>query len=328
MGRAVPSGILASILIFFALLVGVEAQQVGQVPRVGFLGTVNPSGQPAYLEALREGLRDLGYVEGKNVAFEYRWAEGKYERLPDLAAELVRLKVDVIVTGGTAAIRAAKQATTTTPIVMTTSGDAVGSGLVDSLARPGGNVTGLTFFVPELMAKRLELLKEAVPRIRRVAVLVNPDDPSHVLVLESMEMTARALNVELQKFEARAANELAKVFAAMAKSRVDAAVVQEDALFNSNARAIADLAVKMQLASAGSPAFAETGGQIGYGPDFPYMFRRAAYFVDKILRGTKPSDLPVERPTKFGLVINRKTAKSLRLTVPLALQLRADQVID
>ena len=311
-----------------ALPLRVEAQQAGRVSRIGFLGASSPSAQPANLEALRAGLRDLGYVDGKDIVIEYRWAEGKYDRLGALAAELVRLKVDVLVTGGTASIRAAKQSTTTTPIVMTSSGDAVSTGLVDSLARPGGNVTGITFFVPELMAKRLDLLKEAVPRIRRTAVLVNPDDPSHVPVLTTMEMAARALKVELHKFEARGPSEFISVFAAMTKIPVDALVVQEDALFIGNAKAIADLAMKNQLAAAGHAAFADAGGQIGYGPSFPDMFRRTAYFVDKILKGTKPYDLPVERPTKFEFVINGRTAKALGLTLPPSLQLRADRVIE
>ena len=254
--------------------------------------------------------------------------EGKYDRLPDLAGELVRLKVDILVTGGTPGTRAAKQATTTIPIVMTTSGDAVSSGLVASLARPGGNVTGSTFFVPELMAKRLELLKECIPRAARVAVLVNADDPSHVPVLKAMETTARSLKIALHEFAVRRPSEFETAFSGMVKRRVDALVVQEDSLLTANGRMIADSAAKKQLALAGQPTFAEAGGQIGYGVDQLTLVRRAAYFVDKILKGAKPADIPIERPSKFELVINLKTAKTLGLTIPPSLLLRANQVIE
>jgi putative ABC transport system substrate-binding protein len=314
---------LAVVLALFIAPFVVEAQEAGKVWRIGFLGP--GSGPPV---PFLTGLRDFGYVEGRNILIEYRWAEGKYERLPDLAAELVQRKVDVLVTGGTAGVRAAKQATTTIPIVMTASGDAVSSGLVASLARPGGNVTGSTFFVPELMAKRLELLKEAMPRTTRVAVLINADDPSHVPVLKAMESTARSLKIEIQKFEVRRPSEIESAFTAMAKSREDAVVVQEDNLLTTNTRVVVGSAVKNQLPLAGQPTFAEAGGQIGYGVDQRALVRRAAYFVDKILKGAKPADLPVEQPTKFELVINLKTAKALGLTIPQTLLLRADQVIQ
>ena len=302
-----------------------QAQQAAKVHRLGFLGATSPG---KGVEELRAGLRELGYVEGKNLVIELRWADGNYDRLAALAFELVRLNVDLILTGGTAGVRAAKQATTTIPIVMTTSGDAVASGLVASLARPGGNVTGSTFFVPELMSKRLELLKEAMPRAARVAVLVNADDPSHVPVLEAMENTAKSLKVEIQKFAVRRPSELESAVAAMAKSRVHVVVVQEDSLLTAHAAVIADSLAKQQLTSAGQPAFAEAGGTIGYGVNQMVLMRRAAHLVDKILKGAKPADIPVERPTKFELVINLKTAKALGLTIPQTLLLRADQVIQ
>jgi putative tryptophan/tyrosine transport system substrate-binding protein len=305
-----------------------EAQEAGKVYRIGFLGPSSASTHANRVEALRAGLRELGYVEEKNILIENRWAEGKYDRLPGLAAELVHLKVDVLVTFGTPGTLAAKQTTTTIPIVMAGSGDAVATGIVSSLARPGGNITGSTLFIPELMAKRLELLKEAMPRTGRVAVLVNPDNSANMPVLKAMEATARSLKVELQKFEARGPNEFESAFSAMAKSGVGAAVVNDDALFNGNARAIGDLAARKRLPLAGTGEIAEAGGSIGYGVSFPDQFRRAAVYVDKILKGAKPGDLPVEQPTKFELLINLKTAKALGLTIPHSLLLRADQVIQ
>jgi ABC-type uncharacterized transport system substrate-binding protein len=274
------------------------------------------------------GLRDLGYVEGKSIVIEYRWAEGKYDRLPNVVAELIALKVDVIVTaGGTPSALAAKHATTTIPIVVTGVGDAVGTGLVASLARPGGNITGLTDSVPELHAKRLELLKEAVPRTGRVAVLINPANRTRT-GLTPLESAARSLKVELQTVDVRRPSEFERAFSTMAESRVDAVVVMQDALLNANVRLIADLAAKKRLPSSGSKDFAEAGGVIGYGWNISDNNRRAALFVDKILRGTKPADLPVEQPTKFELVINLKTAKALGLTIPQSVLGRADQVIE
>jgi putative ABC transport system substrate-binding protein len=271
-------GLAVVLALSLVLALAADAQQAAKVARIGYLGVQTPTVAAKAMDELRAGLRDLGWVEGKNIVIEYRWAEGKYDRLSDLAAELVRLGVDVIVTGGTPAIRAAKQATTTIPIVMTASGDAVASGLVASLARPAGNVTGSTFFVPEFMAKRLELLKEARPHIKRVAVLVNPDDPSHVPVLKTMETTARSLKIELQAFKVRRPSEFESAFSAMAKSRVDAVVVQEDGLLAANAGLIADSATKKQFPSAGNTVFAEAGGQIGYGVNQLALMRRAAWF--------------------------------------------------
>jgi putative ABC transport system substrate-binding protein len=306
----------------------VGAQPSAKVYRIGLLSSASASSQEIRVEALRAGLRELGYVEGRNIAIEYRWAEGKYDRLPVLAAELVSLKIDVLVASGTPAISAAKQTTTTVPIVMAGSGDAVASGLVASLARPGGNITGLTDRVPELTAKWLEFLKEAAPNTGRVAVLVNPDNPAFNAPARALETIATSLNVELQTFGARRPHELENAFAAMAKNRIDAVLVNTDSVFNVNVRAIADLAVKRRLPAAGSTEFAEAGGAIGYGVAFSDNFRRAASFVDKILRGAKPADLPVEQPTKFELVINLRTARALNLRISEAVLLRADRVIE
>jgi putative ABC transport system substrate-binding protein len=307
------------------------AQPSAKVHRIGFLGAASASSQEVRVEALRTGLRELGYVEGRNIAIEYRWADGKYDRLPVLAAELVSLRVAILVAAGTPAISAAKQTTTTIPIVMAGSGDAVASGLVASLARPGGNVTGLTDRVPELRAKWLELLKEAAPRTRRVAILVNPDNPATDAAggpAGALETTATSLNIELHKFGARRPHELENAFAEMAKNRIDAVLVNTDSMFNVNVRAIADLAMKRRLPAAGSKEFAEAGGTIGYGVAFSDNYRRAASFVDKILRGAQPADLPIEQPMKFELVINFKTAKTLGLTIPPSLLVRANRVIE
>ncbi len=306
------------------------AQQPAKVARIGFLGgaTASNSDFAGRVEALRAGLRDLGYVEGKNIVIEFRWAEGKYDRLPGLAAELVRLKLDVLVTQGTPAARAAKRATTTIPIVMASVGDPVAAGFVASLARPGGNITGLTFFVPELSAKRLELLKETVARVTRAAFLSNPDNASSEPSLQAMEIAARSLKLGLQQFQVRGPNDFESAFAAMAKNRVDALVVGNDGMLITNARAIGDLAAKQRLPSTGPNEFAQAGGLIGYGVNLSEQYRRAAAFVDKILKGAKPSDLPVERATKFELVVNMKTANALGIKIPQSILLRADEVIQ
>ena len=307
---------------------GVEAQQMAKVPRIGFLGLASASSFGKQVEALRAGLRDLGYLEGKNVVIDYRWAEGKYDRLSDLAGELVRLRVDVLVTHGTPGTLAAKRATTTIPIVMTTSADAVALGLVESLARPGGNITGSTFFVPELNAKRLEIFKEPFPHTRRMAVLVNPGNSAMVPIIQAMELTARSLNMGLQQFPVRGPSEFDGVFSAMTKSRVDAVAITDEPMFQANAGVLAGLAMQKRLPSAGFKEFAEAGGLLGYGVDIVGLFHRAAYFVDRILKGVPPADLPVERPTKFEVVINVKTAKALGLTVPASVLTRADHVIE
>jgi putative ABC transport system substrate-binding protein len=304
------------------------AQQAAKVPRIGFLGSTSASGYATQIEALRAGLRDLGYVEGKNILIEWRFAEGNYERLPGLAAELVQLRVDVIVTHATPGTHAAKQATTTIPIVMAAVGDPVASGLVASLARPGGNMTGSAFFNLELGAKRLELLKEAVPRTKRVAVLLNLDNPVSGLIIDVMEPTAKSLKVELQQFKVRGPNEFESAFTAMAKRRVDAVVINEEPMLIANAKGIADLAAKQRLPSIGFKEIAEAGGLMAYGVNIPEMWRRAATYIDKILKGAKPGELPIEQATRFELVINLKTAKALGITIPQSILVRADKVIE
>jgi putative ABC transport system substrate-binding protein len=296
--------------------------------QVGFLGLPTANSLPKRPEAFRAGLRDLGYREGQDFVIEYRWADGKYDQLPALLADLVRLKVDVILTHGTPGVLAAKRATTTIPIVMAVVGDALGSGLVSSLARPGGNVTGLTFFNPELAAKRLELLKETLPGLTDVGLLLNLANPVNESILPQMNGVARPLKLELHQFDVRAPTEFEGAFAAMAAKRVGAFVVIDDAMLISNAPAVAALALKQRLPSCGWPDFAIDGGLMAYGVDFPDMFRRAATFVDKILKGAKPGDLPIERSTKFEIIVNLKTAKALGLTIPYNLLARANEVIE
>jgi putative ABC transport system substrate-binding protein len=315
-----------------APLASVAQQRLAGIPRIGFLGTEFASSEARHIKAMRAGLRDLGYVEGKNIALEFRWADGNVNRLPKLAAELVGLNVAVIVTHGTPGALAAKRATQTIPIVMATAGDPVAAGIVASLARSGGNITGSTSVTRDLNAKRLERLKEVAPRITRVALLVNPDNPLRVPDLhdesQPIVITARALQVQLQQFEARQPDEFNAAFAEMAKSRVDGLAVIQDAMLNANPRPIADLAARQRLPSVGFEEFAQAGGLIGYGANNDEMYRRAAYFVDKILKGAKPAELPIEQPTKFELVINLKTAKILGVTIPQSLLLRADEVIQ
>jgi putative ABC transport system substrate-binding protein len=305
------------------------AQQKGKVWRIGFLGLTSASGLASRMEALRAGLRDLGYVEGKNLVIEYRWAEGKAERLPELAGELVRLKVDVIVTHQAAGIRAAKGATTTIPIVMASGNDPVALGFAASLARPGGNVTGMTAINTETTAKRLELLKDAFPRARQVAFLFNPDGVGLVaLVLPAMEVAAKSLKLELHQFSVRRPGEFESAFAAMAKRRVDAVVLHDESMLVANFGTIAKLAAKMRLPSIGQSEFAEAGGLMAYGADRRELWRRAAYFVDRILKGAKPADLPVEQATRLETVVNLKTAKALGITIPQSFLLRTDRVIE
>jgi len=305
------------------------AQQRGKVWRIGFLGAASASSFAGRVEALRAGLRDLGYVEGKNLVIEFRWAEGKYERFPELAADLVRLKVDVIVTHGNPGIIAAKNATSTLPIVMAASADPVALGFVASLARPGGNVTGLTGIAPETVAKRLELLVDVFPRTKQVAVLFNPDNPGYIrLVFPVMEVAAASLKLGLQQFPVRGPGEFDSAFAAMAKIRVDAVVTTDDGVLAANFGAIAKLAAKMRLPSVGLPEFAEAGGLMAYGASRLESFRRAAYFVDRILKGAKPADLPVEQATRFETVLNQKTARALGIQFPQAVLARADRVIE
>jgi putative ABC transport system substrate-binding protein len=306
-----------------------QAQQAETIARVARLSPISASTDRPILQALRQGLRDLGWVEGKNVAFEYRFAEGNLARLPDLAAELVRLKVDVIVPGSISAALAAKNATATIPIVMVITGDPVGSGLVASLARPGGNVTGVTALGEELSGKRLEVLKEAIPGVNRVAVLANPAYADTGPFLNGTDRAARALSVRLQILELHDPTELEKAFAAMIHEHAGAFVVGTDPFFNTNRRRIVALAAKNRLpAMYALREYVDDGGLIFYGASLPDMSRRAAVYVDKILKGAKPADLPIEQPTKFDLIINLKTAAALGLTIPPSLLARADQVIE
>jgi ABC-type uncharacterized transport system substrate-binding protein len=306
-----------------------EAQQAGRVPRIGYLGTRTLS--DFGVDAFRQGLRELGWVEGQNIGVDYRFAEGRLERLPDLAAELVRLKVDIIVAQATPGAAAAKNATETITIVMVPVGDPVGLGLIASLAHPGGNVTGVSYSAGglEIIGKQLELLKETLPKIRRVAILLNPANPTRPLTLKDVNAAARSLVVQLQLLEARDPIEFDSGFAAMAKERIGALVVMADTMYVLHRIRLAELAARNRLPAAyGWREHAEAGGLMSYGPSLSELFRRSATFVDKILKGAKPGDLPVEQPTKFEFVINLKTAKALGLTIPQSLLLRADQVID
>jgi len=286
------------------------AQPPEKVPRVGFLGPRTRSNDAGFADAFLQGLRDLGWVEGKTIVIEYRWAEGRSDRLPDLVAELVRLKVDVILAGSTAVAVAAKNATGTIPIVMATSGDPVGLGLVASLARPGGNVTGLSFSAgTDIVGKWLELLKETVPKVRRVAVLSNPANPSHALAIENVIVAARAVGVQLQLLEAGGPNEFDNAFAAMARERAEALLVVLDPFFGFHRARLSHLAAKSRLpAIYGSREYPEAGGLMSYGADFRHNFRRSATYVDKVLKGAKPADLPIEQPAKFELVTRRPSA--------------------
>ena len=306
-----------------------QAQQPKKVPRIGYLAG-SAATESTRAEAIRVALRELGYIEGQNIAFEYRYAEGKRDRLPELAAELVRLKVDIIVVGGDPTIQAAKNATKTIPIVMSGRGsDPVEAGLIESLAHPGGNVTGITNLGRELGGKRLELLKEAVTKVARVAVLYEPVAGSVREVKELLPVAARALGLTIQPWEVRAADDFERVFAAISKWRPDGLFVPAAGpVMTANQKRIVDFALKSRLPSMYSlRLFVDAGGLMYYGADLADSYRRVAYFVDKILKGAKPADLPVEQPTKFELVINLKTAKQIGLTIPQSLLYRADKVI-
>lgn len=296
--------------------------------RIGFVGTSTADSLPERMEAFRAGLRDLGYQEERDIVIESRWANGDYARLPALFDELIRLKADVIVTHGTPGVMAAKQVTSTTPIVIAVVGDALASGLVTNLARPGGNVTGLTFFQPELISKRLELMKEAMPDLSDVGVILNAANRMNEAVLPQVTPVALSLKLTLHQFDVRAPAQLEGSFSALAEKRVRAVVVFDDAVLLSNAKPLAALALKQRVAAAGWIDFALDGGLLAYGVNFPDMFRRAATYVDKIFKGADPGNLPVERATKFGTILNLKTARALGLEVPASLLLRADQVIE
>jgi putative ABC transport system substrate-binding protein len=304
-----------------------RAQQAGRLPTIGYLGAATPTSAPASNAAFVQRLHDLGWIEGRTVAIEYRWAEGHIERYAEIAAELVRLKVDVIATSGAAA-HAAKQATSLIPIVVFVSQDPVAAGLVASLARPGGNVTGLSAQQADTAGKRLEFLREVVRGLRRLGILVNVGDPGAMLDRREVETAARALDLEVVTSEIRRAEDIAPAFDAI-KGRVDALYVVADALVNANRIRINTLAVGARLPTMhGLREWVEAGGLMSYGASFPALYRRAAELVDKILRGAKPADIPVEQPTKFDLVINLTTAKAIELTIPESFLLRADEIIE
>jgi putative ABC transport system substrate-binding protein len=321
-----------TVLTLCAMLLGLcgsaEAQQPTKIPRIGFLNAVSPSAVSVRIEAFRQGLRELGYVEGKNMVIEYRYAEGKLDRLPALAAELVRLKVDIIVSAGPQSTRAAKEATVTIPIVMGFDNDPVGSGLVASLARPGGNITGLSTLSPEISGKQLELLKEMVPKLSRVALLGFSGGAVNAQALKEIELAAGAFGVQLQYLEVRDAKDIETAFRAASKGRADAVLVLPSPITLSQRRQVVDLAANSRLpAIYWATEFVEAGGLMTYSVSFTDLFRRAATYVDKILKGAKPADLPVEQPTKFEFIINLKAAKQIGLTSPPNVLARADKVI-
>jgi putative ABC transport system substrate-binding protein len=329
MKRKIVSVLLAILPLSFLHLA--DAQQPKKVWRIGYLSPSNAATNTARAEGIRLALRERGYIEGQNIAIEYRYTEGKNDRAPELAAELVRLKVDIILAAGAVGtVGAAKNATKTIPIVMTgSSADPVEAGLIESLARPGGNVTGVTLLTRELGGKRLELLKEAVPKLNRVAVFYNPNAPASVRdVKEVLPVAARALKLTLQPWEVRSAGDFDRVFAAMGKQRPDGLYVPSDPLLRLNQKRIVGFALKSRLPSMYAfEQYVDAGGLMYYGADEAESYRRVAYYVDRILKGAKPADLPVEQPTKFELVINLKTAKQIGVTIPQSMLYRADKVI-
>jgi putative ABC transport system substrate-binding protein len=305
------------------------AQPPAGIARIGLLSPFSRSVSAVWHQAFRDGLRDLGWVEGKNIAIEYRFSDGTNDRIPDLAADLVRLKVDIIVAGTTSSAVAAKQATRTIPIVIASGGDTVASALVENLARPGGNVTGLDQMSPELGGKRLALLKEVAPALSRVGVLWNPQSQASTLNWQELQRPARQLGVELHSMEVRSPADLDKAFEGATRARVGALAILPDPVFVTNLKRIADLAAKRRLPSIFHLGeFAEAGGLLTFGPDRGDLYRRAAAYVDKILKGAKPGDLPIEQPTKFELVVNLKTAKAIGVKIPAPVLLRAEGVIE
>ena len=305
-----------------------QAQQAKKIPRIGYLSGKFPSTNPARNEAFRQGLRDLGYVEGKSIVIEWRYAEGKPDRLPVLAAELVRLKVDVIVTAGPASTRPAKEATSTIPIVMGFDNDPVGNGFVASLAGPGGNITGLSTLAPEISGKQLELLMEIVPRLSHVAALGNSNEPGNAQALREVEVAAGAFGVQLQHLDVLDPKDIETAFRAASKGRADAILMLNSPVLNPHRTQVVNLAVKSRLPVIyGQSEFVEGGGLMTYSVSFTDLFRGAATYVDKILKGAKPADLPVEQPKKFEFIINLKTAKQIGLTIPPTVLAQADKVI-
>ena len=305
-----------------------EAQQLKKVPRIGFLGNSTVALEANLVGPFREGLRDLGYVERKNILIEYRWAEGKYERFPELIGELVNLQVEIIVTAGTPASLAVKKATTSIPLVMIAVGDPIGTGLIASLAHPGGNITGLTSIAADLEGKRLELLREVIPKLSHIAVLWNPVSPFQVVSEKELQAAAQVMRIKVLSLGVQAQEQFDNVFATIRRERPGALLVLADRLFLHNRARIMDFAVQNRLPGVHAYVeLVEAGGLMSYGPSYAGMHRRAAYFVDRILKGTKPADLPVEQPAKFELIINLKAAKQIGVTIPQSVLYRADKVI-
>jgi len=322
--------------IIFALVGGTalwpfaaRSQQTGKMYRIGYLGSSTAALEADLVGPFRDGLRELGYEEGRNVVIEYRWAEGNDEWFPVLIAELIALKADVIVTTSTPAHLAAKKATTSVPIVMTASGDPVATGIVASLARPGGNITGMSSIAPELQGKRLELLREAIPKLSRIAVFWNPSNPISIIEFKEVGAAAQVLQMKVQPVGVRAPEELEAAFAAIVEERPDALDIEYDPIFQNNLVRMIDFATQNRLPTmSGHRQWVVAGSLMSYGPSYADMQRRAASYVDKILKGAKPADLPIQQPTKFDLVINLKAAKALGLTIPPSLLARADEVIE
>jgi putative ABC transport system substrate-binding protein len=314
--------------LLFALSSSVPAQQPAKIPRIGTLNIGSTTTNPHRFEALRQGLRELGYVEGKNIVIERRFADGRFDRLPSLAAELVRLNVAVILTPGGISTRAAKEATSTIPIVMAQDNDPVGNGFVASLARPGGNITGLATFAPELSGKRLELLKEIVPKLSRVTVFGTSANPGNAQSLKEIEAAAGAFKVQLQQQDLLESKDIEPAFRAAANGRVDGVIVLVSSVLNSNRRRVVELAAKNRLPVIYPfREFVDAGGLMTYGVNFVDLYRRSATYIDKILKGVRPADLPVEQPTKFEFIINLKAAKQIGLTIPPNVLARADHVM-
>jgi len=308
---------------------GAIAQQQSTIPRVGYLFSFTPSEDTRLWEACRQGLRELGYIEGRNISIEARWADGSHKRLPDLVGDLLSRKVDVLVAAATPASVAAKAATSTTPIVIVAVADPVRVGLVASLARPGGNVTGLSLLTPELSGRRLQMITEMLPQLTRVGVLANPDNLSYAVFLDETMSAAQQIGAQIQPFHARNPDQIEQAFQSATRNNLQALVVFDDPVIWSHRKQLVALAAKTRLpVMYGYSEFVSDGGLISYGPHRPDMYRRTAAYVDKILKGDKPANLPVEQPTKFELVINLKTAKALGLTAPPSLLARADEVIE
>jgi putative ABC transport system substrate-binding protein len=321
--------LLAAVTLLLAAVTAPEAQQRKTVAQLGFLGSSTFERQRHLVSALQQALRELGYVEGQNIALEQRYAEGQFQKLPELAAELVRLRVDVLIVESAPAAHAARNATRAIPIVFTNASDPVGTGLVTSLARPGGNITGLSDFNADIVAKRLELLKEVAPTASRIAVLLNPGNPTNPLQLKIIRAAASSRGVAVLPFEARGVDDIDQAFLAMRRERAEALIVVGDPMLGSHRRRIVDLSANSRLPTIyATRPYVDDGGLMSYGANFEDLYRRTAAYVDKILQGASPGDLPIEQPTKFELVINIKTSKTLGLTIAQSLRLRADQVLE